>query len=154
MPKRKHSDSDEDDPPPTTAQQTTARPSFLKIRLPNEYRALLPDLLLLDVARVDYVQANGKSARYLYRVIALVPDQCEDQIRLYTTPSGTDVDDNNDCWDFVANDDSEYEGGVFLCRPLHGMPIYHIVDFSRPQSHMDGKDTREFVTSIYPQGCI
>ena len=135
MPKRKHSDSDEDDPPPTTAQQT-ARPSFLKIRLPNEYRALLPDLLLLDVARVDYVQANGKSARYLYRVIGLVLDQSEDQIRLYTTPSGTDVEDDNDSWNSVANDDKEYEGGVFLCRPFHGMPIYHIVDFARPQSHM------------------
>src|SRR5579859_320933 len=135
MPKRKHSDSDKHDPPPTTAQQT-ARPSFLKIRLPNEYRALLPDLLLLDVARVDYVQANGKSARYLYRVIGLVLDQSEDQIRLYTTPSGTDVEDDNDSWNSVANDDKEYEGGVFLCRPFHGMPIYHIVDFSRPQSHM------------------
>jgi hypothetical protein len=82
------------------------------------------------------VQANGKSARYLYRVIGLVLDQSEDQIRLFTTPSGTDVEDNNDSWHSVANDDKDYEGGVFLCRPCHGMAIHHIVDFSRPQSHM------------------
>ena len=134
--KRKHSTiSDEDDPPPKIPQQTS-HPSFLKIRLPNDYRLILPDLLLLDVNRVDYVQANGNSAQYLYRLISLVLDQSEDQIRLYTTSCGMDIADDDDSWEYVANDNTEYQGGVFLCKPLDGMPIYHFVDFSRPKSDM------------------
>ena len=126
MSKRKHPDWDEDDPPP----------SFLKIRLPSDYRALLPDLLLLDVPRVDYVQANGKSATYLYRVVSLVLDQPEGQIRLYTTPSGTDVADADDSWKLVPNNDEEYKGGIFLCKPCPGKSIYCIADFLKPQNYM------------------
>jgi hypothetical protein len=71
---------------------------------------------------VEYVQANGRSARYFYAVISLLIDQSEQDI-LYSTVQphlAPTIEDDNVSWDLLANDEEEYAGGVFLCKPRQG----------------------------------
>jgi hypothetical protein len=139
MLKRKHSELDESDPPPRRDEHT--RPTFLQIRLPNEYRGLLSDLLLLDVARVEYVQANGNTAQYLYKVLSILLDKVEEELQLYTTPSGRDASDDDSSWNFIPNDEQKYQGGSYLCRPRQGMSLYHIVDLLMCRNLMSSSPT-------------
>lgn len=127
MLKRKRLELEEGDAPPRWDEQT--RPTFLKIRLPSDYRGLQPDLLLLDVARVEYVQANGDTAQYLYKVSSILLDKTEEELQLYTTQSGRDAADDDLSWTvFIPNDEQTYQGGSYLCKPRHGPSIHDFVD--------------------------
>lgn len=132
MLKRTLSELEEGDPPPRR-EERSQRPTYLKIRLPNDYRVLLPDLLLLDVDRVEYVQCNGNTAQYLYKVLSILLDKPDEELQVFTTPSGSDAADDNTSWNSIPNDEQEYEGGSYLCRPCHGMSIYQVVELSASQ---------------------
>jgi hypothetical protein len=95
-----------------------ARPLYLKVRLPKTYENLLPDLLIFDVADVAYVQQNSPKSSYLYAITSCVLDRSPDEIQLWATKDGSDAEDEDEVWSVVANDETEYESGVYVCYPI------------------------------------
>jgi hypothetical protein len=96
------------------------RPTFLQIRLPNQYIDILPDLLLLD-CRLDHVHKNNSHRSYLYTLAALILDLSREDLHLYCTLDGLDTEDDDPSWTVVEDSQTFSEGGVYLCRPLSGM---------------------------------
>ena len=111
----------QDLPLPATKLLRVNRPTYLKIRLSQKYVDLLPDLLLLEVPRVEHVQHNDIRTSYLYKLCSLLLDRSPAEIELYTTSRGDDSTDDNESWMHVANDDTQFEGGVYFCRLVNGM---------------------------------
>lgn len=95
-----------------------ARPLYLKVRLHKTYENLLPDLLLFNVAEVAYVRQNSPKSSYLYAITSCVLDRSPDEIQLWATKDGSDADDDEEVWSVVANDETEYESGVYVCYPI------------------------------------
>jgi hypothetical protein len=95
-----------------------ARPKYLKVRLPKTYENLLPDLLIFDVADVAFVQQNNPKSSYLYAITSCVLDRSPDEIQLWATKDGSDAEDEDEVWSVVANDETEYESGVYVCYPI------------------------------------
>ena len=93
------------------------RPTFLRIRLPNQYTDILPDLLLLD-CRLDHVHKNNSHRSYLYTLAALILELSRENLHLYCTLDGIDTEDDDPSWTVVEDNQTVSEGGVYLCRPL------------------------------------
>ena len=106
-----------------TEKHLKTRPAFLQVRLPKTYKNLLPDLLLLDVLKAEYVQLHSPKSSYLYAITACLLDCSTEEIELCTSKDGTDAGDEASVWSVLANDDKDYESGVYVCRPLYGIRI-------------------------------
>lgn len=104
-------------------KHTKTRPTSLKLRLPTSYRHLLPDLLLLDVDRVEYVRRNNPQKSYLYRLCSYILDRSPDEVELYVTSDGQDAEDTDEVWALLENDATDFEPGVYVCKPSNGMRI-------------------------------
>ena len=100
-----------------SGNQHKARPLYLKVRLPKTYENLLPDLLLFDVADVAYVRQNSPNSSYLYTITSYVLDRSPDEIQLWATKDRSDAEDDEEVWSVVADDETEYESGVYVCYP-------------------------------------
>jgi hypothetical protein len=110
------------------------RSTNLKIRLPTSYSKLLPDLLLIDVDDVAHLHHNDRRSSYLYRICSLLLDKSPEEIIIIATSDGRDEDDLSNAWTAVPNDEVEYEGGVYVCKPLTGIPfpLKALLTFSSP----------------------
>jgi len=106
---------------PPTVKHIKARPRCLQVRLPKKYESLLPDLLLLDVPKAEYVQQQSLKSSYLYAITACILDRSTEEIELYATKDGTDAGDDELVWSLLDNDDHDYESGVYVCHPLSGI---------------------------------
>ena len=95
----------------------------LKIRLPASYSKILPDLLLIDVDDVTYLHHNDRRSSYLYRICSLLLDRSPEEVIILATSDGKDEDDLSSAWTAVPNNEVEYEGGVYVCKPLTGTPF-------------------------------
>jgi len=102
-----------------TEKYLKTRQASLKVRLPKTYENLLPDLLLLDVSKAEYVQLHSPKSSYLYSITACLLDCSTEEIELRTTKDGDDAGDEESVWTVLANDDKCYESGVYVCRPLY-----------------------------------
>ena len=92
---------------------------FLYIHLPHLYKPLLADLVLIYVSSVDLICTNSKEKVYLYKLCSLLLDCGKDLVQLFVTKSGIDCkNDDDEGWGLVENDETPYEGGTFLCKPL------------------------------------
>ena len=45
-------------------------------------------------------------------------DRSPDEIQLWTTKDGSDTEEEEEVWSVVANDETEYESGVYVCYPI------------------------------------
>ena len=112
------------DNPPDESSPKHCQQSFLTIRLPNQYNNILPDLILFDIGSVEYIRSVDKSSSYLYYICALVLDTTTEKIKLlHTNTCPVPSDDNDDAWTEVPDDETEFDAGVYLCRPLFGIPF-------------------------------
>jgi len=89
----------------------------LKIRLPTSCTNILPDLLLIDVDNVAHMHKNDRRCSYLYEICSLLLDQSQDEMIILGTTDGIDEDDDSMGWTPIPNDETEYQGGVYLCKP-------------------------------------
>jgi len=71
-----------------------------------------------DVADVAYVRQNSPNSSYLYAITSYVLDRSPDEIQLWATKDGSDAEDDEEVWSVVANDETEYESGVYVCYPI------------------------------------
>jgi hypothetical protein len=99
--------------------------SSLKICLPNQYNNILPHLILFDIGSVEYIRSVDKSSSYLYYICSLVLDTTTEKIKLlHTNTYPVPSDDNDDAWTEVPDDETEFDAGVYRCRPLFGIPLF------------------------------
>jgi hypothetical protein len=61
-------------------------------------------------------------------------DKSPEEIIIIATSDGRDEDDLSNAWTAVPNDEVEYEGGVYVCKPLTGIPfpLKALLTFSSP----------------------
>jgi hypothetical protein len=100
--------------------------SYLKMRLDERFRAILPDLLLFDID-MAYIQYNDRRNSYLYTICALLLDCQSNEIELYSTHDGLEHKDSQE-WNLLKNSDAEYKGGMYLCKCFSGILLYYGID--------------------------
>src|SRR5438552_19079426 len=101
--------------PPDDGEQAREQPLrkrskswFLKVFVPDEYKSILSDRLLLDVNRVEFIRHNNNTNRYLYQLCAILLDFKVTEISLchHSTKSDGDVE-----WVDIEYDEQEIQSG-------------------------------------------
>ena len=110
------------------SEDGTASPSYLKICLEERYASILPDLLLLDVDDVSYMQHNDSRNSYIYALCALLLDCHLNQIEVYCTQDGLEHKDGEECCLLKNSDADKYKGGMYMCKCLLGIYFYHMIN--------------------------
>lgn len=110
MSKRNATEIEEETFPP--AKKPVSAPSHLRIRLPQAYKTILPDQVLIYVSSVEWIRDHYVQNYYLYKLCSLILDCTPDGLQLFRTQSGVDCDDDDDpVWCIVENDQAKFGVG-------------------------------------------
>ena len=88
--------------PPKKKRKVT--PKELVVRL-KETCPILPNLRLLEVSNVQFIQNNGSNASYLYYITELILG-CP--VKLYRQMDGQDAPDDDAGWKFISRSTRDY----------------------------------------------